>query len=70
MKDSKFNEKNLTKINDFDTSTLNNLAQIEQNLKTLYNSQSSLTFFSSSTYDYYKYETYSYSCCKIKFGRC
>ena len=41
MKDSKFNEKNLTKINDFDTSTLNNLAQIEQNLKTLYNSQSS-----------------------------
>ena len=29
LKDSKFNEKNLTTIKDFVTSTLNNLAQIE-----------------------------------------
>ena len=70
ISDSKFNEKYLTTINDFVTSTLNNLAQIEQNLKTLYNSQSSLTYSSSSSYDYYKYETYSYRCCKFKLGRC
>ena len=70
ISDSKFNEKYLTTINDFVTSTLNNLAQIEQNLKSLYNSQSSLTYSSSSSYDYYKYETYSYRCCKFKLGRC
>ena len=70
ISDSKFNEKYLTTINDFVTSTLTNLAQIEQNLKSLYNSQSPLAYSSSSTYDYYKYEIYPYTCCKIKLGRC
>ena len=70
ISDSLFNKKYLITINDFVASTYNNLNQIEQYLITLYNSQSSLTYSSSLSYDYYKLESYSWTCCKIKFGRC
>ena len=38
--------------NNLVTSSINDLNQIEQNLKTVYNSQSKITYSSSTTYDY------------------
>ena len=70
ISDSLFNNKYLPSINNFISTTYNTLNKIEEDLKTLYNSQSSLTYSSSTSYDYYKLESYSYRCCKFKFGRC
>ena len=70
ISDSLFNKNYLPLINNYVNTTYNNLIQIENELKNFYISQSRLTYSSSTSYDYYKYETYSYRCCKIKFGRC
>ena len=63
ISDSIFNKKYLPIINNYVTSTYNNLIQYEKNLKDLYNSQASLSSSTSTTYDYYKYEHYYYTCC-------
>ena len=63
ISDSIFNKKYLPIINNYITSTYNNLIQKEKNLKDLYNSQASLSFSTSTDYDYYKYEHYYFTCC-------
>ena len=70
ISDELFNNNYLPKINEYITSTINNLNQIEQNLKILYNSVSSKTYSSNVEYDYYLYLSYSYRCCKFKLGIC
>ena len=70
ISDSLFNENYLPTINNYVSQTYNYLNQIEQTLKNSYNSQTSKAYSSTIAYDYYKLESYSWRCCKIKFGRC
>ncbi|MBQ3894286.1 MAG: hypothetical protein II739_03070, partial [Clostridia bacterium] len=71
ISDSLFNEKYLSTINNFINSKYSYLTEIEQNLTTLYNSQTSLTYSSDTNYDYFRKELYSYSCCTYeKRDRC
>ena len=68
--DEKFNKNYLPQIKDYINSVNINLEQIERNLKNLYNSQSKLPYSSSTQYDYFKYGTNCWRCCKFKLGRC
>ena len=71
ISDSLFNEKYLSTINNFINSKYSYLTEIEHNLTTLYNSQTSLTYSSDTNYDYFRKELYSYSCCTYeKRDRC
>ena len=71
ISDSFFNENFLPSINNYVNHTYNNLNQIEETLKNLYNSQTSKTYSSSTSYDYYKRVTSYYSCCFLYFwDRC
>ena len=70
ISDSLFNQNYLSTINNYVSQTYDNINQIEQTLKNLYNSLSSKTYSSSTEYDYYKLAVYYYRCCRFKFGRC
>ena len=70
ISDSLFNKNYLPIINNYVNTIYNYLIQIENNYKSVYNSQSRLSYSSDSGNDYYKYQVYSYTCCKFKFGIC
>ena len=67
ISDSLFNNNYLPLINNFVNTAYNNSIQIEEELNNFYISQSRLTYSSSTSYDYYRLETYSYSCCSLYF---
>ena len=70
ISDSLFNKNYLPIINNYVNTIYNYLIQIENNYKSVYNSQSRLSYSSDNSNDYYKYQVYSYTCCKFKFGIC
>ena len=69
ISDTLFNKNYLPIINNYINTEINNLNQLIQYLNNLYNSQSSLPYSSSTYYDYYKAESYSWKTCRRFFKR-
>ena len=70
ISDALFNKNYLPIINNYVDKTYNYLISIENNYKNVYNALKSLSYSSSTSADYYRWEVYPYRCCSFKFGRC
>ena len=70
ISDQLYNNNYLPEIKKYIDSVNVNLNQIEENLKNLYYSVSNLPYSSSVEYDYFKYLTHCWKCCKFKLGVC